>query len=227
MKKLLYLGIVLMFASCNNNNHCGNGVQDGDETGVDCGGSCVALCPTTNNNNLTPTIGEYYQGGLVFYLDGNGGGLIAAPTDLSGNGYNWGVGFTDGATDSAIGTGYQNTIDIVNADLTGYGPWEDNAGIECANLTLNGYSDWFLPSIDELTLMYLTLADPDGDSISVNEPNNVGNFAAGVYWSSTGTPNNLQYSQFAWARPMGNWSFEREFPHEKILETLVRPVRAF
>ena len=51
MKKLLYLGIVLMFASCNNNNHCGNGVQDGDETGVDCGGSCVALCPTTNNNN--------------------------------------------------------------------------------------------------------------------------------------------------------------------------------
>ena len=54
MKKLLYLGIILMLGSCNNNNHCGNGVQDGDETGVDCGGSCVTLCPTTNNNNNNP-----------------------------------------------------------------------------------------------------------------------------------------------------------------------------
>ena len=35
-----------MLGSCNNNNHCGNGVQDGDETGVDCGGSCVNLCST-------------------------------------------------------------------------------------------------------------------------------------------------------------------------------------
>jgi hypothetical protein len=55
MKKLLYLGIILMLGSCNNNNHCGNGVQDGDETGVDCGGSCVTLCPTNNFATLTTT----------------------------------------------------------------------------------------------------------------------------------------------------------------------------
>jgi hypothetical protein len=35
-------------------------------------GSCVAT-----------QIGQSYQGGIVFYLDGNGGGLIAAPSDQS------------------------------------------------------------------------------------------------------------------------------------------------
>ncbi len=32
-------------ASCNSEISCDNGIQDGDETGIDCGGSCNA-CPT-------------------------------------------------------------------------------------------------------------------------------------------------------------------------------------
>ena len=31
--------------------------------------------------NDPPAIGDTHQGGIVFYLDGNGGGLIAAPSD--------------------------------------------------------------------------------------------------------------------------------------------------
>ena len=37
---------------------------------------------TSNINNYTPSIGDSYGGGIVFYLDGNGGGLIATPNDI-------------------------------------------------------------------------------------------------------------------------------------------------
>ena len=59
-----------------------------------------------------PAIGDLYQGGIVFWLDGNGGGLIAALTDQSGA--QWGCygALISGADGTAIGTGNQNTIDI-------------------------------------------------------------------------------------------------------------------
>ena len=61
-------------------------------------------------------IGDFYQGGYIFYLNGNGGGLIAAPTDQP---YAiWGCEGTNipGANGTYIGTGYQNTMDIITAD---------------------------------------------------------------------------------------------------------------
>ena len=35
----------------------------------------------SDNSCVAPGIGDTYQGGIIFYLDGNGGGLIAAPSD--------------------------------------------------------------------------------------------------------------------------------------------------
>ena len=48
-------------------------------------------------------------------MDGNGGGLIAAPSDAGSA--EWGCKNTliPGADGIAIGTGYQNTINIVSA----------------------------------------------------------------------------------------------------------------
>ena len=133
------------------------------------------------------SIGDTFQGGIVFYLDSNGGGLIAAPTDQS-TGASWGCGGTiiSGADGTAIGTGYQNTVDIEAGC-----PTAGTAADICANLTLGGHSDWFLPSKDELNLMY----DNIGQG-GVLDLGNVGNFANDYYWSSTENDNNYAWNQY-------------------------------
>ena len=63
--------------------------------------------------NDPPAIGDTYQGGIVFYLDGNGGGLIAADSDQSSA--QWGCYEQSiGGTSSAVGTGAANTTAIVS-----------------------------------------------------------------------------------------------------------------
>lgn len=53
--------LVFSFA-CNNNHpsHCGNGVIDGNETGIDCGGDCPP-CPTSPNNVNPNFFGSWYS----------------------------------------------------------------------------------------------------------------------------------------------------------------------
>jgi len=155
-------------------------------------------------------IGDTHQGGIIFYLDENGGGLIAAPSDQSSAAV-WGCkGFILGADGMAIGTGAQNTTDI-EAGCTTIGTAADI----CANLTLGGYSDWFLPSKDELNEMYLNIGH--GSSLG-----NVGGFAlkgaSSFYWSST------EFGNGAWFQ--GFLSGGQEKSH-KFWEDNVRAVRAF
>lgn len=111
-----------------------------------------------------------YQGGLIAYLNTtNGAGFVAAASDQS-TAAQWGCDGTliPGADGWAIGTGAQNTVDIVAGC-----PTPGIAADVCANLTLNTYSDWFLPSIEELNQMYLNL-----------HLNGFGALANDFYWSS-------------------------------------------
>jgi hypothetical protein len=108
-------------------------------------------------------------GGGLFVFEDSGYAYISAAADQSTDAP-WGCQGTDiSGTLSAVGTGSANTALIVASCAT--------SGISariCDQLTLNGYSDWFLPSLDELAEMYTKLA-ADG----------LGNFANHTYWSST------------------------------------------
>lgn len=146
--------------------------------------------------------GDTYLGGLAFYFDGAGGGLVAAPSDQS-TGQGWGgLGIATGAVGTAIGTGQSNTTTIVSRILTG-----SAAGV-ADSLTLNGYSDWFLPSEDELAAMYTNL-----------KAAGLGAFADAFYWASTeASANNARIIDFT----DGTFSFAG-----KSGLNSVRAVRAF
>ena len=143
------------------------------------------------SNSITPRqaqVGDFYQGGVVFYIlqSGDTGyiagethGLIAAVQDQS-SGIRWDNGsyVTTGATGTAIGTGSANTTAIISAQ----GATETSyaAGLAGA-YTGGGYTDWFLPSKDELNKMYLNKA-----TINTTAAANSGSdFTTDVYWSST------------------------------------------
>ncbi|MEJ6796559.1 MAG: DUF1566 domain-containing protein [Flavobacteriales bacterium] len=125
--------------------------------------------------NFIPSIGDTYQGGIIFYLDGNGGGLIAAPSNQSSGASEWGCIGTSIGTGTAIGSGFQNTAMIELGCAT-----PNTAADVCANLTLGGYNDWFLPSRYELVEMHQNIGQ--GNALGLG---NIGGFANNYYWSSS------------------------------------------
>lgn len=129
-------------------------------------------------------------------------GLIAAASDQS-TGAIWGCGGTamPGADGTALGTGNQNTIDIMAGCAT--------AGIAariCGDLVLNSYSDWYLPSKDELNKLYLNKVV-------------VGGFVSNFYQSSS------EGNDFnAWMQDFGAGT---QGIYGKSISFYVRAVRAF
>ena len=132
-------------------------------------------------------IGQSFEGGIVFYIDGTGQhGLIAAPSDQGTNIPWWnGSYLTTGATGTAVGTGQANTDAIIAAQGAG-----TYAASICKALTLGGYHDWFLPSKGELILMHQNIGQ------GANGANaNIGGFGIYVYWSSSENSSNSAWSE--------------------------------
>ena len=140
---------------------------------------------TTTTTVACYTVGQAALGGIIAYIlepgdpdyvEGEQNGIVVTTTDVSTSAL-WGCEPTEilGADGTALGTGKQNTISIMAGCPT--------AGIAarlCGNLIEGGYSDWFLPSKDELNKVWLNRVAIGGLSIF-------------EYWTSS------EYSNFqAW-----------------------------
>ena len=102
--------------------------------------------------------GKGPAGGYVFYDKGSYSDgwryLEAAPEDitLTAAWHNNGENVETGAVGTAIGTGRDNTKKIIAAQGAGV-----YAAKLCADYKGGGKNDWFLPSKDELDMMYMKL----------------------------------------------------------------------
>lgn len=112
-----------------------------------------------------PAIGSFYQGGYFAGLisqTANGvatHGLIVAPKSTEVTAYQWKTSDTSSPGTTSVFDGALNTLSISDASHP--------AGSYCANLSINGYSDWYLPARYELDIAYFNLKP----TTSVNNTN--------------------------------------------------------
>ena len=123
-------------------------------------------------------------------------------------------------TVTEIGSGEKNTEKLVNAmgesaysSSSGSGKTPDYAARLCSVLSHGGYDDWFLPSKDELDLMYDNL-----------HTEGIGSFSDDRYWSSS-EDSNHDDAEYAWNQ---NFSIGlRGIYHRNGDGYSIRPCRAF
>jgi hypothetical protein len=161
--------------------------------------------------NTPPVVGDSYQGGIVAYIfsstdpgyvAGQTHGLIAAVADQS-SGIQWynGTDLTGMPSSTGLGTGNSNTNAIVTAQGAG-----SYAAKICYDLVEGGYSDWYLPSKDELNILYLNRAV-------------IGGFGNNIYWASC--------SPFFGAVWVHNFSNGFQFNSTSSFPRSVRAIRSF
>jgi len=141
-------------------------------------------------------------GGIVFYDKGyySDGWQYLEAANRDAPTAHWGPNVN--GTREGIGTGKQNTALIVRTDDTG------TAAHRCQEYRQGEYNDWFLPSKDELNLMYQVL-----------KQKGLGGFSNARYWSSSQYSNSSSWNQ--------RFSDGRQDYDRKNNTYSVRPIRQF
>ncbi|HUK76841.1 MAG TPA: invasin domain 3-containing protein [Thermoleophilia bacterium] len=160
-------------------------------------------------------VAYFFQSGDTGYIPGQCHGLIAALAD-QGTGTVWAYGNTNQntsvpGTSTAVGTGAANTTAIIGK----YGAGTNYAAGLVRTYTGGGYSDWYLPSRDDLNELWQSSGTINGLSPTGWTPM----APTPYYWSSS-------EGDFydAWQELFFNGS---ESSHAKSDTCLVRPVRSF
>lgn len=160
-------------------------------------------------NNYSFKVGDFGPaGGIVIYDKGDyidgWRYLEAAPADLKEY-YTWGDTGRFG-TSTEIGTGKKNTETIASKSKNR----KNNAAKACLDYAVNGYDDWFLPSKEELNLMYMVL-----------HAKGIGSFAKNTYWSSS---EDKDSAASAWRQYFGNGDQDNQ---GRNFNSKVRAIRVF
>ena len=166
-------------------------------------------------------IGARYAGGIVFYLDSAGQhGLVCSEKELVSYGIIWGNRGVVGASGRGIGdgSGLENTKKIVDSaswvvESSFFSKTRKplvTAARICLESNQNDFTDWYLPTIDELSLIYKNL-----------KSKNLYTFVGNYYWSSTETDINGAYSFWF---PNGE---RKTHDNYRIAECFVLGVRCF
>jgi hypothetical protein len=178
---------------------------------VSCTESATRLDVTVSAGPLA--IGDSYGGGKIAYIlqsgdpgyvSGETHGLIAATADQS-TAIQWAVSAqrtSVAGTLTTLGSGSANTDKIIA--LNGAGSTYA-AGLARA-YNGGGFSDWYLPSKDELNELYLKRTE-------------VGGFASAYYWSSSEYNESAAFNQY--------FPNNGQYSNDKSYAYYVRAVRAF
>jgi hypothetical protein len=170
----------------------------------------------SGGGGFTHYIGEEFGGGVIFHLwKDNAGvehGLIVDKTDLS-TAQAW-----SNIDQTLIGPAAQSIWDgLSNSNaVVGQAGHTSSAAALCLNSTNGGQNDWYLPSVQELNMLwnnYYTVAR------SLTQISGATQLQPAYYWSSTEYVTN-----YAWTFNFGNGNANYYF---KYLTYYVRAVRAF
>ena len=128
-----------------------------------------------SSNELTSTLTPSFSvgekgpaGGIVFHVIENGlHGMEVAPIDSSSAVWDFYGKSLPADTHNEVGAGKANTAAIIACSGESM-----NAGKVAGNYVLNNFNDWYLPSRDELKLLY-------------GQKSFVSGFTSNIYWSSS------------------------------------------
>lgn len=169
-------------------------------------------------------IGDLCEGGILAYIDDSGKRLVLVKEDHPEMSQ-WGCrGQLLGITETFYGSGELNTQNIIDWHTGWEEPWytapddvsgychEKNDGtvaaIICDDYEVDGYDDWYLPSIDELDVVYEGLHKEYKGDLELVE-----------YWSSSEMSEGS-----SWVKMFKNGD---EYGYQKTFSRSVRCVRSF